>query len=365
MRRSRLKDLETVFILGAGASYALSLPATGEPSKKTTPLDNSFNERLLSLPSSKQRPWIEDSKSLIETNWIGELSDYKAMGLEESIIKRLGNYDLLKSIHPSRLAGNRYTTKCENAEYVNHLSHLISELLIRCRQNTKKYAHKFARHVYGNPCGVNKRKHNRIITFNYDTLIDDILIDEANLPARKLYFDRIKASQEETDIRRKSDIFPSPYMVKLHGSINWRIDSKTYEKIINGEVLSEVKPPIWLDRKNIPHPSDDVSPLIMPPLPYKPITTTPIFSHLWQCAFEYLHEAKRIVIAGYSCPQTDSFAMSMLSQLTNNNLEEIVIIDPDSTSLNKYRTIMNKRMRKKVIWTYYGDFVDYVERHSS
>ena len=107
-------------------------------------------------------------------------------------------------------------------------------ILIRCRQNTKKYAHKFARHVYGNPGGVNKRKHNRIITFNYDTLIDDILIDEANLPARKLYFDRIKASQEETDIRRKSDIFPSPYMVKLHGSINWRIDSKTYEKIING-----------------------------------------------------------------------------------------------------------------------------------
>lgn len=81
-------------------------------------------------------------------------------------------------------------------------------------------------------------------------------------------------------------------------------------------------------------------------------------------SFEYLHEAKRIVIIGYSCPRTDSFAMSMLSQLTNPNLEEIVIVDPDSSSLNKYRNIISNKITRKVTWTYYGDFVDYIEKHS-
>ena len=171
----------------------------------------------------------------------------------------------------------------------------------------------------------------------------------------------MKENEDSSDIRRSNSKFDHPYLLKLHGSTNWRIESNQFRNIVNGEMDSNYKVPIWLERKKVPNPSDNISPLILPPLPNKPITSTSIFRHLWQCAFEYLHEARTLVIAGYSCPLTDSFAMSMLSQMYNMNLEEVIIVDKDSTALDKYRTLMSGRIPRKAVWKYYGDFVDYVE----
>lgn len=298
MRTNRLKGLDTVFILGAGASYACSLPATGVPSDKTTPLDLSFNSRILSLTANAKKPWVDDSLNEIRSSWIGDLREYESLGLEESIIQRLGNYELLKVIHPVKLNGNRRVQrKVDNASYVNNLAHIIVELLSRCKQNTKKHALDFARHVYSGKhkeLGKSKIDLNRIITFNYDTLLDDALLDIAKIPPKRLYFDRVKLDQNDSGNRKSRDIFPHPYLLKLHGSTNWRISSETYKKIINGEELDEAKPSIWLERKKILEPEDDISPLIMPPLPYKPITTTPIFSYLWQCLLNICMKQKEL-----------------------------------------------------------------------
>lgn len=360
MRINRIKNLETVYILGAGSSFAFTLPKSAKISKKTTPLDKTFNERMLSLTSRKS--WVSESIQSIKTNWIGDPKVLKSIGLEESIIQRLGNYELLEAIHKIKLTGNKKSSsKINNAEYVNHLSHLIVETLSKCRESSSSRAQKFVDKVYKGR--DNKSKH-RIITFNYDCILDNVLLDHIKIPPNQLYFDRIKNSKDQRPNRLSSDVFEHPFLLKLHGSSNWRIAKNIYEQIINGEKLDENRPQIWLDRENIPQPNDDISPLIMPPLPYKPITKTSIFSYLWTCAFEYLHEAKKIIIAGYSCPSTDSFAMSLLSQLNNKNLEEIFIVDPDSSSLNKYQKILNVKKTKKIKWSYSTDFMDFVDQLS-
>ena len=175
MRRNRLKDIDTVYLLGAGASYACSLPVSGNPSEHTTPLDISFNDRLLNMSLRTRKQWIEDAIEKISINWIGA-QKFCDLGLEEAIIKRLGNYELLKAIHPIKLTGNNSSpAKCENFEYMNFISHLIVELLSRCKQNSRSYAESFAKQALGTK---EKRENNRIITFNYDTLIDDALIDK-------------------------------------------------------------------------------------------------------------------------------------------------------------------------------------------
>ena len=112
MRTLRLKNLDTVFLLGAGASYSCTLPLRGksiqsdtiEPSERTTPLDKDFNKRLLKMSASKREAWIEESLNEIKSNWIGE-EEFEKLGLETAIIKRTGNYDLLNAIHPVRLNG--------------------------------------------------------------------------------------------------------------------------------------------------------------------------------------------------------------------------------------------------------------------
>lgn len=360
MRRNRLKNINTVFLLGAGASYAISLPIKGKASEFTTPLDITFNRRLLNMSPRARKAWIGSSIDKIKSNWIGA-QKFEELGLEEAIIKRLGNYELLKAIHPIKLTGNSKTkSKCDNFQYLNHLSHLIVELLSRCKQNTRNYAERFAKHALGSN---DKREENRIITFNYDVLIDDVLLDKLKIPKNRLYFDRLKDGQDASDNRKTKDKFAHPYLLKLHGSINWRISSQDFENIVNGNIASDDKIPIWIERDKIPDPEDDVSPLILPPLPNKPITETSIFRYLWQWAFEYLHEAKKLVIVGYSCPVTDSFATSMLSQMYNMNLEEVVIVDKDSSALDKYRALMSGRIPKRTVWTFYGDFVDYIENH--
>ncbi len=103
---------------------------------------------------------------------------------------------------------------------------------------------------------------------------------------------------------------------------------------------------IWTNTElvNLEH---KYSPLIIPPIPNKRITSSPIFSHLWTKAFEYLYEAKKIVIVGYSCPATDVMARSMFNQFHNKETTDIYIVDPDSNVLGSYEKLMRGCVKKK------------------
>ncbi|MGB2963957.1 MAG: hypothetical protein WBB69_08225 [Anaerolineales bacterium] len=253
----------------------------------------------------------------------------------------------------------RSRQKCSNEKYIYYLSHLIADYLQKCRSNQSGYTKLFINKIF--PLKTNPSDYkNRIITFNYDLIIDRPLIDRG-LSKRKIYFDRIVRKQSDGIKRSSSEKFMHPLMLKLHGSTNWRCTRDYFEQIIGATVDPKIRIPIWSNDTNCPSPEEDESPLIIPPVPNKPITRSSLFKMLWTTALEYLFEAKRIVIVGYSCPDTDVLGQALFTQFSNRSVEDIIICDPNSSIFSKYYELMKGRVKANVRWRYYHSFYDFID----
>jgi hypothetical protein len=356
-RRANRLAVDTLYVLGAGASKALTDVATrtNDYSRRSTPVDRDFL-KVLDHFSLKQG-WQKRSLEQVTSNWLGE-ADLLGFGLEAAVIKRVADYDMLSALYP-----DKSRRKCSNEDYLHHLSHLIADYLLKCRSNASGQTRKFVKAVFPPGQAVDDYR-NRIITFNYDLIVDRPLLDR-KISKRKIYFDRLVASRHDGTKRSGDEKFLHPLLLKLHGSLNWRCEREYFNQITNGSVDPALRIPIWSNDTKCPSPDDDESPLIIPPVPNKPITKASIFRMLWTSALEYLHEAKRIVIVGYSCPATDVLAQSMFTQFRNMDVEEIVIVDPASDSLSRYHQLMTGRVRKTIGWQYFGGFREYIEKSIS
>lgn len=357
--RNRL-DVDTLYVLGAGASYGLSdvqqrktANSTKFRLKKfTTPLDKDFLRTLKGRDLATG--WRKEAFSIVEKDWFDRLA-IEDMGLEEAIIRRVSQYDFLNNIGSSRTS-----KKASNEEYLNQLSHLIAEFLSKCRLRNN-LGEKFLNYVF--PISEAPAKHkNRIVTFNYDLLLESLLLDRRGYSPKNLYFDRIGQAPHDEVARRTGKGFRNPLFLKMHGSIDWRCQRNYFDDIVSGAVDPNVKIPVWHQMDKTPKPDDDVSPLIIPPIPNKPITQVGLFRFLWTRAYEYLHEAKRIVVIGYSCPVTDAAARNMFAHFKNKRLEEFVVVDPDAGALQRYRLLVDPAVATKARWSYYSDVSEYIER---
>lgn len=346
------QKINTLYILGAGASHALShiKAHTKLIPKSVTPLDKDFLKCLNNhRPSSGwRRKAIDD----IKNGWLDE-SDLFDEGLEQAIIKRVSQYDFLSNVNPARTK-----SKCTNEDYVNYLTHLITSYLLKSKSNSTGDARNFINHVF--PVGDKVSLYNnRIITFNYDTLIERPLL-ERGISFKKIYFDRIVKDRND-GIRRNADQkFIHPLILKLHGSANWRCSRSDFNKLLTGDPQEE-KFSIWMS-DIAPKPEDDDSPLIIPPIPQKPITRSILFKFLWTTAFEYMHEAKEIVIVGYSCPYTDTIARAMFTHFKNKLLNTITVVDPNAGALKNYKEMFNSsQLSENLNWKYFSSFKEYIK----
>lgn len=347
------QEVDSLFILGAGASHGLSLvkSRTNDHSKSVAPLDKDFLDCINCFCPTKG--WRKASTETVLRHWFDRIPA-TSHGLEEAIIKRVSQYDFLKNLHSRRVRD-----KCSNEDYLNHLSHLITAYLFRCRSNSSGYTKRFADYIF--PKGIKRSDYrNRIVTFNYDTIIDKPLI-ERGIPKKSLYFDRINSDEKFGTKRTKKQKFPHPLILKLHGSINWRIRRAYFDQLIQGTIDSKQKISIWWDDEKFPQPSDDISPMIIPPVPNKPITTASLFRFLWTIAYEYMHQAKRLFIIGYSCPPTDTLARTMFSQFKSKVLEEVFIVDQNANALGNYRAMFDPPTASRAKWLYYPSIADYID----
>jgi hypothetical protein len=350
------KKIDTLYILGAGASYVLSYATTkNKISRKTTPLDSNFVEHILRYKPKKG--WEKETTDLILNNWLDEHTHMTNNGLEQAIINRVSKYEFLHKYHARRVS-----KKISNSLYLLHLSHIICRDLKKCNPNSKDIVSKFINHVFPKNTNNDVSKYkNRIITFNYDIIIDKILIDEYKIPIRQLYFERIAKNQGDNSWNNlpEEEKFSHPLILKPHGSINWRCRVKDFKDLISSNPNKE-KIQIWHSNVVSNPKENKFSPLIIPPIPNKPITQSSIFNYIWQSAYEYMHEAKKIVIVGYSCPNTDNLARAMFSLFANKNIKEIIVVDPDAGILKNYKEMVNPKITKKVRWGYYSGFEEYI-----
>ena len=354
------RKINRLYILGAGASYALT---QGQQESHVAPLDIQFCGRIRDLQNCRRPAWVADAANRVESEYLHHI-DFQIAGLEELIRQQISDYEFIASIHPRRSRGKR--TK---EEYLNDLIHLVAYVLSRSRASDQTLLEKWLEKYIK---GTEKRgTNNRIITFNYDTLVDDVILKWHS--PQHVYFDNIWSSSTKPP-KRLTD--RHPLLIKLHGSINWRCPETEYAKLFNsGAANSESKTTtyntkgchyidkMWIDHR-ICRPQDDETPLIIPPLPQKPITSIAIFRYLWTYAYEYLYEARNIVVAGYSLPPADTLAVSLFSKFKNTTINNLTIVDPNEEVLGKWIKLFRRNGIKSHEVHYHPDFFEYIEKET-
>ena len=198
-----------------------------------------------------------------------------------------------------------------------------------------------------------------IITFNYDSTMERVLLDvgkwsPSNGYGVQLVFQRSrydKASVTLPDSKVK--------IIHLHGAIGW-----FHKPVMNadyplsgdgGAIPREALTPAPLETKialaplflqhlgiqvvdaSLPdRPSDEYQILLHPSF-LKDYEEQPIFVHLWKLASEMLRQAEETIIIGYSLPPADSAAMTLL--LGNCDRRRVTIVNPDPATIGRYRSL--------------------------
>lgn len=166
--------------------------------------------------------------------------------------------------------------------------------------------------LLGSWSNKNQINTNTIISFNYDLIVENAL---KNLSIPYKYGIEPKESTSE-DIQ----------LLKLHGSINWGLRTKsasyevynTYSDLLSSGQSPQIVPPTW--RKIF----------------------TGQLTQVWDKSLNALEKATRIIVIGFSMPETDShFKYLMASGLQKNvSLREILFINPDKeTVASRARTL--------------------------
>lgn len=151
-----------------------------------------------------------------------------------------------------------------------------------------------------------------IITFNYDTLVDDGL-RRLDIPFR-YGFEEGSADYWEM-LRPDYKPHIRVNLFKLHGSVNWAAPKPGNKKIDVYETYAKVR-------------GKGQRPLLVPPTWRKEFGG--VLNEIWSNSVKALESATRIIIIGFSVPQTDIHFKYLLSAGLQNNisLRSIVVVDP-------------------------------------
>lgn len=179
-------------------------------------------------------------------------------------------------------------------------------------------------------------KGDTIITFNYDTVIEESF-ESANLwtpmggygeasHGKTLDWSRRWFRERNEERSKKSLIVVS----KLHGSLNWKLYP-------NARIRIKPRPYVVRTRNNQPS-FEEVS--ILPPGWNKRIDRKP-YSHFWKIARLRLERCKSLVIVGYSLPETDLLAKALFSEVVRSRvgrgafLKQFHVADPSEVVKQK------------------------------
>ncbi len=168
-------------------------------------------------------------------------------------------------------------------------------------------------------------RQDTIITFNYDTLIEDAL---QGLAIRCDYALRYRADPLPSEA--STPAVQGAAILKLHGSVNWVAGSESWKSDNEDLAYSmqqelarriEVKPYAKLRTLGLP-------PLLLPPTWRK--VAHPALSQVWDAAVVALRTATNVIILGYSVPNTDQhFRYLIAAGLQDNiSLRKIFFVNP-------------------------------------
>ena len=177
---------------------------------------------------------------------------------------------------------------------------------------------------------------NTFITLNYDLLLEEALT------ALEVSFSYGSPMHLPLSAERKLlvDVSEHPLILKLHGSVNWAAWPSRPDLI---SVLNSYA--------DVVH--HNLSPILIPPTWRKSVPA--LFSDIWKRARDQIQLASRLIIIGFSIPETDQDIKYLLAAGLRENisLREIVFVNPDAQALEgrltRFFGILNKRPRVRLV----------------
>ena len=209
-----------------------------------------------------------------------------------------------------------------------------------------------------------------VITFNYDVALDWALVQKGMLPDYSL-----------TTQYRSASIAQVP-VSKLHGSLNWGkcacgapqmavlplgngTDCMRFDEVPNSKRVARLTSKEWA-RRLCPAcgKAGNTVPYIIPPTWAKNIDDDEM-TRVWTQAAASITRARRIVVIGYSLPQTDTYFhyLCAVALRENDRLRNVVIVNPDGSGKCKerYESLFSRGLSSRGELEYRcGTFEDYV-----
>ncbi len=167
---------------------------------------------------------------------------------------------------------------------------------------------------------------NTFISFNYDTLVEDALT-RLDVPWHYGFSDTsmsgfvkdVVYDQSKDDSWGRSKGWNAVPVLKLHGSVNWTVDTA------ESPLGSQLK----VFRSYDDLRAKQKRPRLIPPTWSKSVEDQ--LSEPWEAAIQRLRTATRVVIIGFSMPETDLHFRYLLAAGLQENawLRNIVFVNPD------------------------------------
>ncbi len=321
-----------VWILGAGASIS---HAKGDFPSITDFFKYAKKQKITMSSERTVKPDYED------------IHTYILATIGKSIIRLDHNIDIEQLLTLIEIDKEKNDTG-----YIRSLSEKTINLIRSVISNSQKNAdvsgdyHRFRKQI---------KVSDTVITFNWDTLLDDAFGRKNILRQRLMWKDKNQyvkfitqlSAWKETTIDHMA-IYP-PYkttnhsegfLLKLHGSVDWfqckNINCRAYNRafpLIDFEVThycAECFSP--------------VVPIIIPPVLYKNYNEHLMIQTLWNAAESEISSADELLIWGYSLPPTDIHANWLLRQI-DYTIKAVTIINPSIIRKSESTTYNNIYLR--------------------
>ena len=170
------------------------------------------------------------------------------------------------------------------------------------------------------------RPHDIILTFNYDTVLEDALLAAGIGP------------HYVTGEPAWSGISRTQSVLKLHGSVNF-IESKNGDvSVVDFELLEKTTDRYY----------EQGQPLLVPPT-WNKTSPSPLIQQIWTEASRALERASRLVFIGYSLPETDLFFRYLLANALVHNeiLQAVSVLDPAQQTRERYASFVSEALRNQ------------------
>jgi hypothetical protein len=304
-----------LWVIGAGASKHLGMPLLTE-------FRSFFREIWWRFPENQKNPRLQDSVPYS----IGIMDSYPDQNIEQLLLKSSPLTD-----------GNR--TMLKNAICRSFERRQLGRLARLRESHTQGIRHKFDAYARLLCC---MEDGDAIVSFNYDNAFEFVLAciskDFGLLNVSELKDDDRSAIEKQgrdlwipPELQQQLQDLSVQYepeasfaggapkfgngsnkidLIKIHGSINWFADTDQ---------------PI-----HVGHPENSSgTPLLAYPEPNKPETTMLPLSAIMEKAKSSLNNIERVVIIGYSFPQSDSTGHPFVKALTENmGPKKVLAVDP-------------------------------------